>query len=151
MKRKMKTSSKVVLIVLGVIVLGIVILFNWNNILYLVLPAYEYKSNGYVTGSTIEIQGVIFEEIDQDSYDELLQEWPLNQGSYRHAIGKTIYDNGAVSGKYIVYGTDIEGRVLLKGESIVIVNDNVYPVVYFCRKDILNEYKATQEDQRFNK
>ncbi len=144
MRRKMKKRSKLVLIVLGVIVLAIVVLFNWYNIVYLVSPSYEYVSNGYDTGSTIAIQGVVYEEIDQDTYEKLLLKWPSNQGRYRHAIGKMVYDDGAVSGKYIVFGTDIVDRVLLKGESIVIVNDNYYPVVYFCRRDIFDAYKKAE-------
>ena len=146
MRRKMKTSTKVTLIVLGVIVLAIVVLFNWSSIIYLISPSYEYLSNGYDTGSTMEIEGVVYEEINQDMFKKILNQLPSNQW-HDSVIGTMVYNYASLSGEYIIYGNkDLQNRILLKGQSIVIVNDNIYPVLFFCRQDILDEYKETQKD-----
>ena len=93
------------------------------------------------------MEDTIFEEIGEDTFKELLIYWSSNEGRYRVAIGRMVYNNGFINGKYIIYGVNnLEDRVLLTARSTVIINDNYYPVLYFCRQDILPSIQDATKD-----
>ena len=144
--KKIKKKSKAIIITIACIASIILVFLNINNILYLFLEKYEYDSNGYATGSTVYNSEVVYVQINQDMYQTLIADWTRSRPENTVLVGKMFY-NGIRDGTYLLYGSKAtEDRVLLVGNSTVIINDTVYPMLYFCRQDILHKYQDNEEE-----
>ncbi len=134
----MKTRYKVVLAV-AIIILVIVVVAYWDDI---TLQKYEYIDYGYFTGNTIDIEGVIYVSVNEDTYNAIYQAMKkqgISPFAYE-AIGRFDYTLGDNALKYKLYGSkNIQNRILLSGEDAYIIDSN-YPKVYFCRQDILQTF-----------
>jgi hypothetical protein len=107
---------------------------------------FEYVDNGYATGSTLNINGEIYEEINEETFSNILtkiEKQGINPYS-NEAICNIDYKKANGHWEYAVYGNlDMKNRILLKGEEDIAFNDVNYPDIYFCRQDILNLYRDT--------
>lgn len=127
--KKLKTKNKILLSILSVIVLIIVILINWDNI---TLPKYEFTDSGYSIGSKIDINGVIYEEISEEEFNEIERKLNIDSSKFS-LIGRIDYVQVDDIWKYHIYGNkSVEDRILLKGHTYE--NWVNYPELYFCRK-----------------
>ena len=143
--KRMKRGHKT-LLVWGIIIAVIVLLCNLHNIRYLFLRPYAYESNGYAIGSIINMDGIIYEEINEDTYQVLMKERRLSEDGYQ-AIGRMGYKCVDDVWKYILYGnSDIAVRRLLVGKNAYILHDANYPEAYFCRQDVLEAWEAEQAE-----
>ena len=137
--KKLKTRYKV-LMSIGILALIIVIL----SILW-TLPKYEYIPGEY-TGKLV-INGTVYEELGVYESEEIYQELEkqgITPFEDEIAIGEMDYISGVFVWKYRIYGSkSIENRILLRGEEDIFLNDANFPEVYFCRQDILEQYKDT--------
>ena len=92
------------------------------------------------------MDGIVYEEINEDTYQSLMKERRLNENAYQ-AIGRIGYERVGHAWKYTLYGkSDIAVRVLLVGKDAYIFHDANYPVAYFCRQDVLEAWEAEQTE-----
>ncbi|MGE5495575.1 MAG: hypothetical protein ACM3S4_09780 [Burkholderiales bacterium] len=138
--KKLKTRYKV-LITFGILALIYLILsIVWT------LPKYEYIPGEY-TGK-LEIDGIIYEELGVNESERIYREFEkqgIDPFEDEITIGEMDYISGDDIWKYRIYGNkNIEDRILLRGEEHIFLNDANYPIVYFCRQDIHEQYKEME-------
>jgi hypothetical protein len=64
------------------------------------------------------------------------------------AVGRMNYILDTFIWRFRIYGnSNIDHRILLKGEEAYTFNDANFPEVYFCREDILNSYSELTTEQ----
>ncbi len=134
------------LLILGVIVALIVLLFNAENIRYLFLSKYEYTREANSYGGQIDMEGVIYQEITEAMFAQILQE-NGEKAFVNVSIGRIDYLGTYRIWKYEIYGRrDAEDRILLKGRDSYVLHDANYPETYFCRQDVLEAWEAEQAE-----
>ena len=107
------------------------------------LTKYKYVSDGY----TIEGDGVIYEEIDEETFERIydkLREQNIYAFAY-NIVGRIDYTY-VDKWKFILCGQkNQEERILLKGKELYAFYDEEYPDIYFCRQDILQSFMEDTE------
>ena len=143
----MKTRNRN-LVICGLIIILILVFFNLENIRYTLAPKYEYEREENSIFGTINIEGVIYEEITKDTFN-IIHTHLKGEGieSYEDkVIGKIDYVDIDIW-KYWVYGIrDLDDKILLKGKDAYNFHDANYPEIYFCRQDILHSIQDATKD-----
>ncbi len=142
----MKKSRRVkFILIIGIFVLIIIGILCFNNITYFALREYRYTDNGYAIGSIMKIEEVIFEEIDEEAFNNIEKMWPFNEDY--GVIGRIDYKHTNAVWNYSIYGNrDVETRILIVGKEAYAFNDANLPEVYFCRQDILQLFEDMNEE-----
>lgn len=141
---KMKRKYKV-LLVLGCVVIALNVLVFYSYIASVFLPKYEYTREEDRAFGEIDINGVIYKQVSEDTFieiEEIMDERHID--AYDEVvIGKIDYPDGPMR-KYPIYGKkDIEYRILLSSGTS---GGTRQPAVYFCRQDVLEAWEAEQEE-----
>lgn len=143
--RKMKKAHRR-LVALGIIIFVIVLLFNLNNISYVLLPEYYNTYDESNDMDKINIEGKVYVGVNEQQFNAIDRKL-VNQGIYTdetNAIGRMNYIVGTSIWRFRIYGNkNADHRILLKGKEAYTFNDANFPEVYFCREDILNSYRES--------
>lgn len=130
------------LIVLGCVVITLGVLVFHSHIASLFLPKYEYTRGENSAFGEIDINGIIYKQISEDTFIEIMDEQGID--AYDDTvIGKIDYPDGPIR-KYPIFGDkDLEYRILLSSGTS---GGTRQPAVYFCRQDVLEAWEAEQSE-----